>query len=165
MEQSQTIGELAKALAEFQSKVGSVGKDSVNPFFKSKYATLENIVSTIKEPLSKVGLAYSQLPTGENQIATILMHTSGEWIKATITMHPAKNDPQGQGSAITYMRRYALSSLLGIVTDEDDDGNEASKPKKPDAFITKMENGAKRVAQNLAPDINDVEIDPLSDDD
>lgn len=131
METSTTLAELAKALAKFQFEVESVTKDAVNPFYKSKYATLENIAEKIKKPMNDNGLSYVQLPTGDNGLTTMLMHTSGEWVRSTMTLHPAKNDPQGQGSAITYARRYALSALLGLVTDEDDDGNEASTPKKP----------------------------------
>ena len=143
MEQSINIAELAKALAKFQGMVESVSKDAVNPFFKSKYATLENIVATIKKPLSECGLSFAQLPTGENGLTTILIHESGEFLKSTVTMHPSKNDPQGQGSAITYMRRYALSALLGLVTDEDDDGNEASTPKEASKSTSKAHQAPK----------------------
>lgn len=132
METSQTIGELAAALAKFQGEVESVKKDGSNPFFKSKYATLENVIATIRGPLKDNDLSFSQFPTGENELATILMHKSGEYIKATSKMNPKDNSPQSQGSAITYLRRYALSAVLGIATEDDDDGNAASKaPAKP----------------------------------
>lgn len=127
MEKSLTIDKLAKALKEFQSKVGNVKKDSTNPFFHSKYASLENIVNTIKQPLAEAGLSFSQIPCGENQLLTILMHESGEYISAVAKMTPKDSSPQAQGSAITYLRRYALASLLGLVTEDDDDGNLASK--------------------------------------
>jgi hypothetical protein len=132
METSPEIKQLAGALSAFQSEVGNVGKDGLNPYFKSKYATLENVVNTVREPLHKNGLSFSQFPTGENELATILMHNSGEWIKATAKMTPKDASPQGQGSAITYLRRYALSAILGLATEEDDDGNAASKaPERP----------------------------------
>jgi hypothetical protein len=67
-----------------------------------------------------------QIPDG-NGLTTIIMHDSGEWIRATATLTLDKQTPQGQGSAITYMRRYALSAALGIATEDDDGGNEASK--------------------------------------
>jgi len=127
METSAEIGKIAAALAKFQGEVGNVGKDGLNPFFKSKYATLENIINTVREPLHKNGLSFSQFPSGENELATILMHTSGEYIKATAKMTPKDASPQAQGSAITYLRRYALSAILGIATEDDDDGNSASK--------------------------------------
>lgn len=131
MNKSQSIKELAIALAGFQSVVGNVTKDATNPFFKSKYASLENIVSHIEPLLAKAGLSYAQFPN-EGSLTTILMHSSGEWIEATADLHMKDQTPQGQGSAITYMRRYALSSVLGIATEDDDDGNAATAaPKKP----------------------------------
>lgn len=135
MEKSSTLKELATALATFQGKISSVRKDGVNPFFKSKYATLENIVDTVREPLKSVGLSFSQFPSGDNGLVTILMHSSGEFLQSMVQMNPKDNTPQGQGSAITYMRRYALASILGIVTEEDDDGNAASEPKKKPSAI------------------------------
>jgi len=127
MEISTTIKELATALVEFQKEVEAVKKDGTNPFYKSTYATLQSVIETIREPLAKNGLSFSQAPDGDG-LCTILMHTSGEFIKATGKMTPKDNTPQGQGSAITYMRRYALSAILGIATEEDDDGNTA-QPK------------------------------------
>ena len=126
MEQSQTISEIAKALSKFQAEVTNVKKDGINPFFRSKYATLENVLDTIRNPLTKNGLSFSQFPTGENELTTILLHTSGEWLKSTTKMTPKDATPQGQGSAITYMRRYAISAVLGVASEEDDDGAAAS---------------------------------------
>lgn len=133
VEKSASIKNLAAALARFQSAVQSIAKDGSNPFFKSKYATLENIVSTVRPILADNGLAFTQLPCGKNELTTMLLHSSGEYIASTVAMAPKENTPQGQGSAISYMRRYALSAILGIVTDEDDDGNEASKPQRAPA--------------------------------
>lgn len=130
IEKSSSIKNLAMALSEFQGSVDAISKDSSNPFFKSKYASLENIVTSIRPILKENGLAVSQLPVGDNQLTTMLMHRTGEYLCSTVRMTPKDNTPQGQGSAITYMRRYALSAVLGIVTDEDDDGNAATQPKK-----------------------------------
>lgn len=126
MEKSPTIGELAKALATFATKMKTVSFDSNNPFFKSKYASLTALVENARVELSSCGLAVSQLTEGEGSVTTILMHTSGEWISSNLKLTPAKNDPQGLGSAITYSRRYAYASILGLVADNDDDGNEAT---------------------------------------
>jgi hypothetical protein len=71
------------------------------------------------------GLAIIQLPT-TNGLTTILSHTSGQYISENMTMQPSKNDPQGQGSALTYMRRYSLASILNLNA-QDDDGNEATR--------------------------------------
>lgn len=131
MEKSASIQNLAKALSCFQSKMGTLPKDASNPFFKSKYCPLPTILSAIQKPLSECGICFSQLPDGDNGLTTIIIHSeTGEYIQATYSMHPSKNDPQGIGSAITYARRYALSAMLGLNVDDDDDGNEASQPQK-----------------------------------
>ncbi len=131
MEKSESIKNLAAALSLFHIKVDTIAKDSKNPFFKSKYASLSNILKSVKDPLIEAGLVFSQLPNGEHGLTTILIHTlSGEFIQADFTMQPTKNDPQGKGSAITYQRRYALSAVLGLDIDDDDDGNAASEPVK-----------------------------------
>ena len=124
---SESVRGIASALLQFQTEMGVVYKSDNNPFFRSKYASLATILSAIKTPLVNAGLTFTQFPTGENGLTTILMHpVSGEWMEATFTMKPVKADPQGQGSAITYQRRYALGAILGLNIDEDDDGNTAS---------------------------------------
>jgi len=126
MQQSNTISELAKALVVFHVKVDTIKKDAKNPFFKSTYASLPNILEGINEPLIESGLSVAQFPTGENGLTSILLHESGEFISAEYQMRPVKDDPQGRGSCITYQRRYALASILGLNIDEDDDGNTAT---------------------------------------
>lgn len=126
MKKSESIKQIAAALAVFHIKVDVIKKDAKNPFFKSTYASLSNILDAIKIPLAESDLSFSQHPMGENGLSTILMHKSGEWIGSYFTMKPVKNDPQGIGSCITYMRRYALAAILGLNIDEDDDGNSAS---------------------------------------
>ena len=126
IEMSPVINEIATALSAFQGEVESVKKDGNNPFFKSKYATLAGIMETIRTPLSKNGLAVTQFPLPNGQLTTILMHKSGQYMKATYSMTPKDVSPQAMGSVITYMRRYAISAVLGIATEDDDDGNAAS---------------------------------------
>jgi hypothetical protein len=126
MPKSQSIKQLTQALITFQVKVDTIRKDAKNPFFKSSYASLANILDSIKEPLIECGLAITQFPYGENGLMTILMHESGEWIGFQYQMRPAKDDPQGRGSCLTYMRRYSISSVLCLNIDEDDDGNLAT---------------------------------------
>lgn len=127
MNKSDSIKELATALCKFQGAVETVRKEAVNPFFKSKYASLANILDVIRKPLFENGLSFVQLPAGEHNLTTMLMHVSGEWIEETYSMTPTKNDPQGLGSVITYQRRYALGAVLGLNIDDDDDGNSGSK--------------------------------------
>jgi hypothetical protein len=126
------IDTLAKALNAFQAELVTVGKEADNPFFKSKYADLGSIMKAAQPVLTKHGLSVVQIPSninGEPALTTVVMHTSGESIEAQAPLILAKNDPQGVGSAITYMRRYAYAAILQIVIDEDDDGNKAS-PKQ-----------------------------------
>ncbi len=127
-ERSESITELAKALCKAQAEIESVKKESSNPFFKSKYADLSSVWAAIREPLTKNGLCLVQNPSSKDnraQVATILMHTSGEYIRSVLEMAAVKSDPQGIGSAITYARRYAILAIIGIAP-EDDDGNAAS---------------------------------------
>lgn len=131
MNKSASIKNIATALVLFHVKVGSVKKESTNPFFKSKYASLSNILEVIANPLEESGLTFSQFPTGDCGMTTILMHAeSGEFLESEYTMQPTKNDPQGKGSVITYQRRYALASVLGLNIEDDDDGNAASAPPR-----------------------------------
>ena len=126
MEKSLTIGEIGKALIVFHNKVSKVKKDATNPFFKSKYASLSNILEAVEEPLRNAGLSFAQFPSGDYGLTTILMHESGEYIQDTYQIKPVKDDPQGRGSSITYQRRYALAAVLGLNIDEDDDANTAT---------------------------------------
>ena len=128
MEKSPSIKNIAKALVLLQTKMQPIAKDSTNPFFKSKYCSLSNIIENIQIPLSECDLSYSQFPD-ESHLTTILMHgESGEYLQASYLMPVAKqSDPQSVGSAITYARRYALGSILGLNIEEDDDANKASR--------------------------------------
>jgi len=132
---SESTVEITKALIEFQRHLKPVSKDSTNPFFKSKYASMEAIWNCIREPLAENGLAVSQLPDlHDNQIVlvTLLLHTSGEWLSSGLLVTAGKqNDAQSVGSALTYARRYALSAILGICSEEDDDAEAATSRDKP----------------------------------
>lgn len=133
---SPTIATIAEALALAQGEMTGAKKDGLNPHFRSKYADLAAIVGAIREPLSKNKIAHVQSPGNDSNgpfVDTLLLHASGEWIRGRIHMTPIKNDPQGIGSVITYMRRYSLQSLCGIEAD-DDDGNHATHGgNQPDA--------------------------------
>lgn len=129
MLKSEQIGELAKALAKAQLDMKAADKSSINPHFKSKFAGLPEVAEAAKA-LAKHGLAYVQgasTKDGGVAVETMLMHgDSGQWVSDVLTLKPQQDTPQGVGSAITYGRRYGLCSLVGIVADEDDDGNAAS---------------------------------------
>lgn len=130
MNKSESIKEIATALCAFQGAVEKIKKGNTNPFFKSKYASLSDILDVIRQPLSDNKLSFVQFPKGEHELETMLMHSSGEWMSETYKMKPTKDDPQGAGSVITYQRRYALGAILGLNIDEDTDGNEKTPEKK-----------------------------------
>ena len=129
---SQEINELALALVKAQAEFSAVTKDSVNPFFNSAYAALPDVVKTATPVLAKNGLAVSQFisqdENGNDALITYLIHQSGQYICHTARLMLVKDDPQAQGSAVTYLRRYSYMSVLGLVADVDDDGNAASQP-------------------------------------
>lgn len=127
MEHSPSIGNLSKALAKAQGEIGGAAKDSTNPHFRSKYADLASVRDAIKEPLSRNGIAYVQFTEGgPDTVKVTTMLTCGEeWMRSTCEMKPVKPDPQGIGSALTYLRRYSLMAAVGVAP-EDDDGNIAS---------------------------------------
>jgi hypothetical protein len=127
-ERSQDIGTLAGALAKAQGEMEAAAKANINPHFKSKYADLASVWEACRGPLSKNGLAVLQPVKADGArvtVTTMLAHSSGQWISESLTMTAQQNTPQAVGSAITYGRRYGLSSMVGIAPD-DDDGNAAS---------------------------------------
>jgi hypothetical protein len=142
MNQSESIANLAKALSIVQGKLTYAVKDSANPFFKSKYADLESVWDACRSLLAENGLCVMQFPgefiDGCMSLNTMLAHSSGEWIKQTMEVPVTKPDAQGAGSAITYMRRYALAAVVGVVQ-ADDDGNVASNPQSKPAVVKPKE--------------------------
>lgn len=150
MNTSPSITNLTQGLAKFHAMVGRISKDAKNPFFKSNYASLPHIITEISEPLEKAGLAISQFPNGDG-LTTMLIHCeTGEFISATYTLQVVKmNDPQAQGSAISYARRYAITSILNLAI-ADDDAEAATKPvrqaPKAQAPAAKVEPTAEQFA-------------------
>jgi hypothetical protein len=132
---SLTLGGLAKALARAQAELKNPPKESVNPHFKSRYADLATVRDVVVPVLAKHGLAVMQLPCELDDhpaLTTLLVHgESGEWVETTIRLRPGKLDPQGVGSALTYLRRYSLQSVAGVAADDDDDGNQGSVAHSP----------------------------------
>lgn len=134
IETSETIGAIGEALRLFQKETHGVVRDSVNPFHKSRYASLEAVIETARPALQSAGLAFLQAPGaivgGSIEISTLLIHPkSGEWIRSTMAMPLAKPDPQGVGSATTYGCRYALMASLGLPPLDDD----AEATRQPDS--------------------------------
>ena len=134
MFKSDSLAALAPALVKAQQKMGAALKDSKNPFFKSKYADLNSIIDAAIPALNEEGIAVLQSPglnnDGGSIINTILLHTSGEFIAGQSKVVAAKqNDPQSEGSAVTYARRYGLQAMVTLKA-EDDDG-EGAMGRKP----------------------------------
>ena len=133
--QSENITDLAKALLCVQRTVQPATKDAENPFTKSWYASLNSIMDACRNALIENGIWLCQYPVPVEQpnslgLVTKLTHVeSGQWQSSLAVVPLPKADPQGMGSAMTYARRYALTAMLGMVT-EDDDGEGAKNGKK-----------------------------------
>lgn len=131
MKTSDSIDQIAPAILAAQRLIGNAAKDARNPHFKNTYATLAAVIEAVKEPLNKNGIAIIQglgeTVNGVLQVTTRLLHTSGQWVESTSSSPLQKSDPQGVGSATTYLRRYSLAALL-CITQEDDDGEAARTP-------------------------------------
>jgi hypothetical protein len=144
MLKSESIAEITKAICKMQSELKPASKSCKNPLYNSKYADLNEIWDIAKEPLSKNGLALIQgaesVTDGTNnyvRISSILSHISGEWFETHLDIVPIPEcidkangkyavTPQSVGKCIMYGRRYGMSALLGVVSEEDDDGNQSS---------------------------------------
>ena len=123
MEHSDSIAEIATALSKAQGTMTGAPKDSANPFYKSRYADLESVWSACRKALSDNGLAVVQTVGWKEQravVTTMLTHSSGEWIRDTLSLQPKDDSPQGIGSCITYGRRYALAAIVGVYQTDDD---------------------------------------------
>ena len=129
MKTSDSIKELATALAKAQASMAGAKKDSTNPHFRSKYADLASIWEACRDALTSNGIAVVQMTRATTEEAVIvetrLLHSSGEWIEGELLVPVTKADAQGFGSAITYARRYSLAAAVGVAP-EDDDGAAAA---------------------------------------
>lgn len=133
MNQSASIAALAAALSKAQASITGALKDSSNPFFKSRYADLASCWDACRKPLTDNGLAVIQtIEAGEGRaiLVTTLCHESGEWVKSYCPILTKDDSPQGQGSGITYARRYALAAMVGLAQ-IDDDAEAAQGRTKP----------------------------------
>jgi hypothetical protein len=142
---------LLTAIAKAKQEFKPIERSGYNPHFKSRYATLDRVLSAIDESLTRHDLVLMQ-PTlvrdGQTIVKTVIYHTaSGEEISSELLL-PSNLEPQKMGSAISYYRRYGLCSLLAIVADEDDDGNATlSKPKV--ATVQKLPTEGERKAKAI----------------
>ncbi len=153
MKTSESIQTLAEALAKFQGAMRTLPKPKKG--YGYNYTPLDVVVEAIREPLSKNGLSFIQMPSATDKLSvaltTRLMHSSGEWIEGTMVIPIVTgkmNDVQKYGSSLTYARRYALTSILGVVADEDADGS----TEKPRASIRKTAKEAPPPAEKIKSD-------------
>jgi len=139
MNQSPQLDQLFTALAKAQGEMTGAAKDCANPFFKSRYADLSSIWTACREPLSKYGLTVLQGPyeqDGRMYIETMLGHSSGQFVRSYLPINvkiegKGANELQALGAAITYLRRFCLSALVGVAPDDDNDGNESNYKARP----------------------------------
>jgi len=136
LDHSPQINELAKALATAQGMLKPAAFDSVNPHFKSRYASLSSIAESCRAALASNGIAVFQgtaFADGRVVVTTMVVHSSGQWMRDELSIKPVSDTPQAIGSALTYARRYSLCGMVGVVSEEDDDGNgkgqDAPQPK------------------------------------
>lgn len=144
MKKSENIEEIAKALVEFRKNLKQPSKDASNPFFKSTYTSLDKVIEAIDETAPNHGISFTQWAVSNEQgnvgVETLLLHSSGQFIQYDpLYMKPEKNTPQSIGSCITYSRRYSISAIFGITSDEDDDGNQATGNNQPKQQYNKQQ--------------------------
>lgn len=141
MNTSDKIDIISAALVSVQEEMIAI-KDADNPFFKSKYAPLDEILKSVRPSLKEKGLTIVQsMESADSNLVctTRVLHESGQWIDSTMSLRADKPTPQGFGSAATYARRYGICAALSISTpNEDDDGNKAEEAgEKAKAKATK----------------------------
>lgn len=133
MNQSEQVDKLFQALTKVQAELRGAKKDSDNPFFKSKYADLEACWNALRGPLAANGLCVVQtlsvMPNGDPSLITTLGHESGQWMRGELPLNMKAKDPQAQGSALSYARRYSLAAITGLVQTDDD--GEAAMDRGP----------------------------------
>lgn len=140
IETSEQIVALTASIIKVQGAISGVHKNAKNPHFKSSYATLENVIDTARPALQEAGIAFVQAPgmviDGSVEVTTMLVHTSGEWMKSTLHVPLGKRDPQGVGSAITYGCRYSLMAMLGLPPTDDDGEAAMERPASTPSTVT-----------------------------
>jgi hypothetical protein len=145
---------LAKALVAVQREMPAIAPNATNPHFRNQYVTLDHLLAKALPVLHKHGVALVQFPShndlGHPTLTTLLVHESGDEVRADMPLFLPKNDPQGQGSAITYARRYAFAAALGISGERDDDGEAASDAAVTHETAAAAQQGMARAPQQAA---------------
>jgi hypothetical protein len=154
MNQSESISALAGALSKAQGQITGALKDSANPFFKSKYADLAACWDACRAQLAANNLAVIQtteVTEAGAVLVTTLAHSSGEWVRGYLPVLTKDAGPQGQGSGLTYARRYALAAIVGLAQiDDDGEAAQARGKKEPTPDIAKKVAACQSVAELTA---------------
>ena len=134
MNHSATVGLIAAALSKAQRVIKGAVKDSTNPFYKSSYADLASVQDAIRDPLADNELAVVQGASSEGArvtVTTMLAHSSGEWFSSALSATAKDESPQSLGSCVSYLRRYGISSLIGVAQIDDDSESAQPRPATP----------------------------------
>jgi hypothetical protein len=168
---STELNELAAALSKAQGEMAECGKGAFNNFYKSKYALLEEIIRTSRPALTKNGFSIIQTVNcyeGYECLITTLLHTSGQWISSKTYLKPEKpGDIKSYGSAMTYLRRYALTAIIGLVVCDDptdDDGGAPPYISDQDIEALRYElNGFSGLQKQLETRYKEIKLIPVGD--
>ena len=157
MNQTENINDLVAALSKAQGKMKPAVYNKVNPHFKNRYADLASCMDACREPLAMNGLSVMQYVEKQGDIfclVTMLAHCSGQWMKSYLPMQTEKKTCQALGAEMTYLKRYGISAMLGIVSDEEqdqeDDGERAMPSRKEEP------KPALKINQNHIVKLNDM---------
>ena len=164
MKMSESITNLATALAKAQSLIKPAIYDSNNPHFRSRYASLTSVMEACRDALSANQIAVIQDAEVNDKavtVTTMLLHASGEFISSSLSMPFAQATPQAIGSSLTYAKRYSLSSLVGITSDEDDDGEAGSNVPKANGFKDVQVTPAKESGKPTTSNTTEVNLVPV----
>jgi hypothetical protein len=163
-------GGLYGALSKAQGMVKAVHKTKVNPQFRSKYASLDDILEMLRPICSECGIAIIQIPVFEESacgVKTVITHSSGDSLECGELLLPLgrSGGAQGAGSSLTYARRYAISALFCISCDDDDDGNTAQKNKpapKPERTLDERKEACKAALKTAGFELTEDDLESLS---
>lgn len=161
--ESEMTNDIATALSKAQGEFPRINVNQENPFFKSGFADLNNIVRSIRPALAKNNICLTQqtkiLPDGASVLVTRIRHSSGQWIESRVRIIPPKNDMQSYASTLSYMKRHSIMALLNLTIDSDYADDDAEV-----AMVTQRETFAKGTAVNRKYDPREQSSEVISKD-
>jgi hypothetical protein len=157
--ESESTNEIATALSKAQGEFPRINVNQENPYFKSGFADLNNVIRAIRPALAKNGLCVTQqtkiLPDGATVLVTRARHSSGQWIESRVRIIPPKNDMQSYASTLSYMKRHAVMALLNVTIDADfaDDDAEIAMVSQRETFAKGTAVNRKYDPREQSPDV------------